>query len=330
MRTIRHHKRAWILCSVAVTVGVCLLIPTAILSGGTAGAVDHSLRAHSHGFRSAAATSSSTSHPPKAFSQEFTTNTEYFCPADSSPPCDGNASAGDYGTIDRLASGFSNGGDGNYAPFTPALDTSGGYMAVVSGAADENQGLNCPEQGQAGYCVGPKAFFGTGAAQGAENKYPKNGFTVTADLYLSPTTAGTEGSLVDADVELNTNQGTYGIDEIITACYESGGFVINFGNTSPGSCAGTPVATSDGWYRFVWVFSEDTGYAYLAEYVYSESSTKSPIAEATPAPVGGAGPTKARDWGGPGYFWLPTEDFSGLPLANFDLQLGVNTKGEAA
>ena len=52
---------------------------------------------------------------------------------------------------------------------------------------------------------------------------------------------------------------------------------------------------------------------------------------ATPAsgqwrPVGGT-PTPTTQWGGPGYFWLPTEDISGLPLANFALQLGQVASG---
>lgn len=30
---------------------------------------------------------------------------------------------------------------------------------------------------------------------------------------------------------------------------------------------------------------------------------------------------------GPGYFWVPSQDFSGLPLANFALQLGQHKDG---
>jgi len=43
-------------------------------------------------------------------------------------------------------------------------------------------------------------------------------------------------------------------------------------------------------------------------------------------PVSGT-PTSASTWGGPNYFWLPTEDMSGLPLANFALQLEVEPAG---
>jgi hypothetical protein len=105
---------------------------------------------------------------------------------------------------------------------------------------------------------------------------------------------------------------------------------MNFGNGSPGSRSGTPVVTTDGWYRLVWVFTNNDGYAYLTESVYSEGSGTPLVATSTPEPVGGTPPSKIGTWGGPGYLWFPTEDMSGLPIANFDCQLGVHVKGEAA
>lgn len=84
-----------------------------------------------------------TTYPVTSFSQQFGSNTDYFCPGLGNSPCDGNASAGDYGTIDRVPNGFSNGGYGNYAPDTPAL--AGKYFALVSGSATENQQNDCPE-----------------------------------------------------------------------------------------------------------------------------------------------------------------------------------------
>jgi hypothetical protein len=44
------------------------------------------------------------------------------------------------------------------------------------------------------------------------------------------------------------------------------------------------------------------------------------IATSTPQPVGG-GAEPISDWGGPGYFWLPPGDLSGVPLANSTLGL---------
>jgi hypothetical protein len=268
------------------------------------------------------------------FTQEFATNKDGFCPSGSgNAPCNGRPN--NYGPIDRVLSSFSNGGYGNYAPSTRAL--VGNFFALVSGSNDQNRAGGCPgttptsNPGEA--CSGPYALFGTGAASGKENVFPKGGFTVTDDLYLSPTTAGPAGSLVDDDVELNTSAGTYGIDNIITACAEdttSGalGFVINFGNNSPGSCAGTPVVTTDGWYRFVFAFSDVHGHAELTESVRSES-TGTLVVSSGLKPVGGT-PSSTSKWGGPGYFWLPTEDYAGLPLANVAVQLGVVSAGHGA
>ena len=266
-----------------------------------------------------------TPPPPPAdlhpFHQDFQNSTDPFCPANSgNPPCDG--AQNDYGTIDIVPSGFSNGGSGNYAPFTKAL--SGHNMAIVSGTSVQNQGRGCPSSATE-YCTGPYALFGTGSKQGHLNSFG-DGFTVTDDLYLSPSTAAPVGSLVDSDVELNSSSGHYGIDEIITACAQSGGFVINFGHNSPGPCSGTPVITSPGWYRFVYDFTDSGGDAVVTESVYSESGLTQ-VATSGPQPVNGASATPVSTWGGPGYFWLPTEDFSGLPLANFALQPGDHPTG---
>jgi hypothetical protein len=333
MRQVRLHRRGWLAGSVGAITIVGTVMTLAAFSAGasasTATTHGHSVshaRPHAPGQQNGA-TSASASHPVTAVTQEFGTNTTPFCPANSgNAPCDGNGGAEDYGTIDRVASGFSNGGFGNYAPSTKAL--TGGWMALVSGTQDVNQGAGCPGTGTE-ECTGPFALFGTGASQGVENVFPANGFTVTDDLYLSPTTVGTgtaTSSLVDDDVELNNNTGGYGIDNIITACPVSGGFAISFGNGSPGSCSGTHIVTTAGWYRFVFEFTNNGGKAYLTESVRSEKTPGVAIATSGSLPVGGT-PTPVSSWGGPGYFWLPTENISGLPLANFALQLGQEAAG---
>ena len=141
---------------------------------------------------------------------------------------------------------------------------------------------------------------------GVENVFPKSGFTVTNDLYLSPTTAAPTGSLVDDDVEINNSAGKYGIDNIITVCAENTvskgfGFVINFGHNSPGSYADTTstrVVTKDGWYRFVFYFTDIKGDAYLNEAVYSESTGKA-IAWSGRQAVGGGAPGRDQHVGRP-------------------------------
>jgi hypothetical protein len=113
-------------------------------------------------------------------------------------------------------------------------------MALVSGDQDVNQGTGCPGT-VVEECTGPYALFG----DGNENVYPTHGFTVTDDLYLDPGTAAPDGALIDDDVEINNSSGAYGIDNVITACPESGAFVINFGHNSPGSCE-TPASEHTG------------------------------------------------------------------------------------
>jgi hypothetical protein len=321
----RLRRRSWLAGSVGtIAIAGTALTLAAFGAGASASTTTHR-QARPHAVAQRDRTSAaSASHPVTAMSQEFGTNTTPFCPAASGNAlCDG--APGDYGTIDRIPSGFSNGGAGNYAPSTKAL--VGGWMAITSGSGVENQGLGCPGAATE-QCSGPFALFGTGASQGVENIFPAKGFTVTDDLYLSPTTAGTStnSTLVDDDVELNNNTGGYGIDNIITACSVPGNaFAISFGNGSPGSCSGSAMITKDGWYRFVFAFSDSGGDAYLTESVRTEPGA-AVVATSGLLPVGGTA-TPISNWGGPGYFWLPTENISGLPLANFALQLGVEAAG---
>jgi hypothetical protein len=328
MTQVKLWRRTWL----AGSAGALGVVTTAALMVASTGGASASMtaskhvRPHAAGVLANAASAqrkSAKSYPVTPFVQDFQANTSYFCPPKSgNVPCDGKLNV-DYGTIDRVLSRFSNGGVGNYAPFTKAL--KGSWMALVSGSGMPNEGNPCPLTTTEA-CSGPYALFGTGKAQGIENVFPAKGFTVTNDLYLSPSTAAPKGSVVDDDVELNvstptTNSGYYGIDNIITACPETGGFVINFGHNSPGSCTGAPVVTKDGWYRFVFMFSNVGGNAFLTEFVRSEP-TGALVATSGPQPVGGGSPTPITQWGGPGYFWLPTLQVSGMPLANFALQLG--------
>jgi hypothetical protein len=327
MKHVRIHPRGWLAGSVGVVTVAGTLGLATLGTGASASMAAHHVarppaRPHAliHAGRNAAA-----SDPVVAFTQEFQKNTKQFCDNPSANPCDGAYNGGgnaqDYGTIDRVPGKFSNGGFGNYAPSTHAQ--VGNWMALVSGDQDINQGTGCPGTATE-ECTGPYALFG----DGSENAYPASGFTVTSDLYLSPATAS-NGALVDDDVEINTNTGAYGIDNVITACPESGAFIINFGHNSPGSCE-TPGAGSistAGWYRFVFVFSNVAGSAYLTMNVVAGGSTPTVVATSGPQPVGAGTAEPISDWGGPGYFWLPTENISGLPLANFALQLGQHKFG---
>lgn len=337
----KHRSRNWLLGAAgAGTIAVALLSVTISTGASASPAVHratraHAVRVHKPAASKAVRNGADTAYLVTGVNQQFTYNTNFFCTGTPNAPCDG--AAGDYGTLDRVPSFFSNGGAGNYAPATKALFK--GYFALTDGTGVGNQGTGCPgttpTSNPGENCSGPFALYGTGAAAGQENVFPTQGFTATNDLYLSPSTAGPAGSLVDDDVELNASTsgaaGYYGIDNVITACAEQGtsgmGFVINFGHGSPGSCAGSPVITTDGWYRFVFVFSNTAGNVFLTENVYSEGTSPSLVATSGPQQLV-SGPADAiGNWGGPGYFWLPSQDFDGLPLANFALQLGQHISG---
>jgi hypothetical protein len=270
------------------------------------------------------AASASTSYPVTPFVQEFQDNVSPFCPAKSGNlPCSG--AVGDYGPVNRAVSLFSNGGAGNYAPDVHAL--TGEYYAWTAGSQVDNH-TACPSTATE-YCSGPYALFGKGAAAGVENVFPSQGFTVTDDLYLSPATAPA-GNLADDDVELNTNTGTYGTDDIITTCGVTGGIAISFGEGSPGTCGTTPTITKAGWYRFIFEFGESGGAnndVVLTEKVESEPSETVVADSGQQDPTESGNPIPVADAGGPGYFWLPTENVMGLPLANFALQLGDQANG---
>jgi hypothetical protein len=327
-------RTKWLVIGAVPALVASSLLGLTLASAGAA--THHVIRPHGQhaGAKTAVTVTTGT---PAAFSQEFATNTKYFCPGLGNNPCDGNGGAGDYGTIDRVGSRFSNGGYGNYAPSTHAYH--GSFFALTSGDQAANQGVNCPADAGAGNesCTGPYALFpvnGEDASHwGDSTKFPSSGFTVTNDLYLSPSTAGSNTPLIDDDVELNNSSGSFGIDNIVGACYNStaGGFTINFSHNT-GNCTyipgTTPVITSDGWYRFVFVFSNVSGDAQLTENIYKDTSgTLTHVITSGPQPVNGSSATPISQWGGPGYFWLPDDDVSGGPLANFALQSGQHPYG---
>lgn len=340
---------------ITVAAGVLALGASAGALGATAGAsVKHVARPHGHHVAGVRPDTES-SGAPQPFAQQFakagsaSTATSYagmFC--NESSGCDG--AVGDYGTIDRVLSGFSNGGDGNYAPFTSAL--SGNWFAITSGSQVENQGQGCPELGTSEYCSGPYALFpvhnGGAGDNGNSNVFPFHGFTVTNDMYLDPATApGPDGSAIDNDVELNASTATgggatnyYGNDNIIVACYETNadgqgnaGFVIQWGPgdtlcSSP-NAANDPAITTAGWYRFVWLFTPVDGKVFVSENVIQES-TGNTVGTSGTYPFEFHGDTSAEpvaSVGGPGYWWMPGLQASGVPLANFALQLGQQPSG---
>jgi hypothetical protein len=252
---------------------------------------------------------------------QFTNGKGGFC-VGASVPCDGNAGAGDFGTIDgAVKSGFSNGGYGNYAPSTTAAD--GTKMALVTGTTAANQGLGCQTAGVEG-CTGPYYL-----PANPETTFPANGFTVTSDVYLDVSAPQGE---IDPDVALANNNGDYGQDMIFAVCSEGvgDGWTIVAGHNSPGDCpGGTPQVTSSGWYRFVWLFTNVGGEVYLTQRVIAENGLTTVYnsgAQAVQFPGDSSQETTATT-GGLYYYWLPTLDYEGVPFQNFAVQLGQHQDG---
>jgi hypothetical protein len=293
-----------------------------LMAGGLASATPASAHTTPHARPHAAHSvwADDQSYPVTAQSVEFATGTGSFCEG-ASAPCDGGP--GDYGTIDRVHSRYSNGGAGNYAPFTTAL--TGHWMAVADGTGDVNQGGGCPSSATEA-CTGPYMLPGSGAARGNENVFPTHGYTVTDDVYLDPATMTGANSQIDSDWAINqSGSGGFGQDEVVSACSVAGGIALSFGNSSPGACGNSASITTAGWYRFVTQFQNTGGDAYADASVYTDPGLTQ-VFNSGPQPVGGS-PSSVSNWGGPAYFWLPTEDQDGLPLANVAVQVGQDAQG---
>lgn len=91
---------------------------------------------------------------------------------------------------------------------------------------------------------------------------------------------------------------------------------------------GGDIYLDPGWYRFVFVFSNTDGYAYLTESVRSEATGRQ-IATSGPEPVSGGSPERISRWGGPGYFWLPTEDYAACRWLTSPFSSGRSAEGTA-
>jgi hypothetical protein len=94
--------------------------------------------------------------------------------------------------------------------------------------------------------------------------------------------------------------------------------------------ATTANITKPGWYRLVWDFTPDAGTVALNQSVTSEATGYAVWQGELDAAVtvNGVAATPSNT-GGPGYFWLPTENTNNLPLSNFAVQLGSYPGGSA-
>ncbi|HTX84732.1 MAG TPA: putative Ig domain-containing protein [Streptosporangiaceae bacterium] len=258
------------------------------------------------GAKAASASTGSTLTP---LVQEFRVNTSPFCPAGSgNVPCDG--AVGDYGTITRVASG------------TNSVTAPAGLPYYAETAGSQATSTGCPS-GTSEYCTGPYALFDGGGVA----TFPSTGFTVTTDLYLTPTEPGD----ITADIGLNNSDGAYGNDIFINFCpVTGGGLAVSAGTMESCDGATTAQITSAGWYRLVWDFTPDAGTIALNQSVSSEATGYAVWSGELDAPVTVNGvPATPSNAGGPGYFWIPTENVASLPLSNFAVQIGSHPGGTA-
>lgn len=272
------------------------------------------------------------------WSQTYETNTKGWCTNILPETCNDVQGQYDYGSVDRVGSGFSN--YGNYGSFVNSY--TGNYHAVVNGTSSLSSG-GCPNSGVL-YCKGPYSFVNT---DGTDSIFPSNGVTVSSWIYVDTSfatnwltangcTFNADGSVAscnngavqpefDWDVSINDVTGHFLEDFVAAACVQGGssadGFVVNFGYASPGSCSGAASITTSGWYDFETIFINTSGKANVEWQVVSSTGT---VVASLEAPITGTGDTQMRikQLGGPDYIWFPTEDIQGLPIDNTSVKLG--------
>ena len=314
-------KRTLILASVtapAALVAIAAVTATSSPAVATASVVSHPRPVAAHHASTAAAT---VTGPVTNVDDQFQSGAGGWCIG--SNPCDGNAGAGNFGTLDAGIPGhFSNGGHGNYAPGTPALFKT--KMALISGTTQADQGLGCQTPGPEG-CTGP--YYVPPVTQ---NAFPANGFTVTDDIYLDPAAATGTAHEIDLDIALNDNTGAFAQDNIFAVCNQGGtGYSVTFGHNSPGDCSGSPVITTAGWYRFVWLFTNVGGKVFQTQRVIAENGLAT-VADSGPQPVifpSDSSVEPVTKVGGISYAWFPTLQVAGMPMGNFAIQLGQHGSG---
>jgi hypothetical protein len=241
-------------------------------------------------------------------------NTNGWCNATGTQPCDGNF----YGTIDNVKSSFTNGGGSNYAVAVAGPNGATRYARATGGGPGfegfQTTPAGCPSPGNES-CTGPYTTWGNPTAP---NVFPTStGFTTSIQIYLDTAWAAAHpGQVVDWDTALGTSTGGFLSDFAFNLCTTAaggGGFDISFSNGAGGCSAGPTELTRSGWYTFNERFSSLGGVLVEAGSVLSPSNTSVfTNTDTTGDAIAGVG--------GPIYGWLPDVDVNGLPLANVSLR----------
>ena len=251
-------------------------------------------------------------------------NTQGWCPVTNPPnsPCDGQP--GDYGTIGIYSHSDEDASWGGYA--AGATLTGAKKYARVTGGQDGGvpSPTGCTVQDNES-CSGPFTLWGP-KNLGTDTVFPSSGFTSTIKMYVDAGWGDANtGNVVDWDTGLQTSTGNYEEDFVVDLCSTASGWEVTWENGSGGcgGSAGTPnpeYLNTSGWYTLQMNFTNGAGTVFVTYSVLSDGST----GQNTPTQVWSytqnTGIATASS-GGPLYGWLPTEDVSGLPLAQVRLAL---------
>ncbi len=252
-------------------------------------------------------------------------NTKGWCPVTTPPnsPCDG--AANDYGTIGVYSPSDQDASWGGYGAGVTL--TGQRKYARVTGGQDGGvpSPTGCTVQTDES-CSGPFNLWGP-KNEGTDTTFPSGGFTTTVKVYVDAGWGDTNtGNVVDWDTGLQTSTGNYEEDFVVDLCSTTSGWEVSWENGS-GGCGATPgtpnpeYLNTSGWYTLQMNFTNGAGTVYVVYSVLSDGST----GQSTPTQVWSytenTGIATASS-GGPLYGWLPTEDVSGLPVAQ--VRLAVN------
>lgn len=227
--------------------------------------------------------------------------------------CNGQIGTNDYGPIDVVPESFSN--DGGYAPAVAAPPKQRAYARVSGAGVDQDSISGCPSPGDEN-CTGPYILYG---GSGTDSLFPTNGFDSSIGIYLDPSWAATNpGQVIDWDVSLNDNSGSFLEDFVFNLCSTAdngGGYYVSVSNGAGGCSTGPTEVTTAGWYTFDTQFN-NVGGQITVTYIMVGPSGTTDLYSLTHPGIAAAGA------GGPNYGWFPDEDALGLPVADVSLTVG--------
>lgn len=337
MRTLLSHPRRLLLAGLTLLAGLGLATSAAL---GTAPAGASALGHRPGAYNGPVSATAKFS----GFTSSFINGHGNFCNNPANAACDGNAGGGDYGTANRVDAMFNNGGTGNYASTQLPLLQHGTstlpYHMIIDGSTAANQGAACPTAGTEG-CTGPYMEKVTGGVN-SQTVFPASGYTLTAYQYVDPSYSSAAGNGNGAGTQFDTDMGitqvqggvaSYGSDNIITTCNNGDGTTsLAFGHGSPGTCGTGSDITAAGWYRYVFLVSDNGGKVFLTARVLNESGSQVVFDSGPQAVSFDSGATQATtsETGGLRYLWWPTLNVDGLPVGYVNYSSGQQQAGHAS